>query len=177
MAATDSSRSRLERQQRPRRLVAGPTGFYGVMPMCRSLVALILIATVAATPRAATVYRCSGDADEVYFTDRQCPGGEPQSVDPATVITVPGLDAQDRARVKQLDRDQAARVRALTAQRAAEFKAQARYEATRVRSCDAARAGLERVRQIRRRGYAASSAADLHARERKYALQADRNCD
>jgi hypothetical protein len=40
----------------------------------------------------------------------------------------------------------------------------------------AARDGLDEVRAIKRRGYRASSAASLDARERRYEAQRDRHC-
>jgi hypothetical protein len=144
--------------------------------MYRMVVAVVLLAGGAAAAQAVTVYRCPGDADEAYFTDRPCPGGRQQALDGGAVATVPGLAAEERARVGRLDREQAARTRALDAQHFAESRARARFEVVRLRNCAAAQAGLERVQQIKRRGYAAASAADLQARKRKYALQVERNC-
>jgi len=125
--------------------------------------------------QAQTIYRCVGAAGEAYFTDRAC--GRPVAApDPADVMALPSLDAQQWRAVKQLDRRLAARARAAAAQRSREARASGRAAAVRARACSAAHAGLERVRQIKRRGYAAARAGDLRARQRKYQLQIQQRC-
>jgi hypothetical protein len=137
---------------------------------------LVLMLLMDGAGEVATIYRCTGVAGEVYFTDRGCPAGVPQRLDPAQILVIPALDAADWARVRQLDDDNVRRRRARALQADREARSTAAAEAARARQCAAARAGLERIRQIKRHGYAAASAADLAARQRKYALQFDKHC-
>lgn len=132
--------------------------------------------SIGAATRADAIYRCAGPDGEAYFTDRTCPEGELQTFDPANVLTIPAPDAHDMARVQRLDKEQAARERSMEKERAAQQRAATRDAAARARSCAAAHEGLERVHQIKRRGYAVASSADLQARERRYNLLAERNC-
>jgi hypothetical protein len=125
---------------------------------------------------ASAIYRCPGTDDAPLFTDRPCPVGEAVQLDPLGVLEWPALDAADWARVRQLDAERVRDARARAAQRAQHARAAAAAASSRERQCRAARDGLERVRAIKRRGYAATSTADLAARQRKYSAQFDRHC-
>ena len=144
--------------------------------MHRTVALLMLMSFSSAVARADTIYRCTGPDGEAYFTDRACTGGAVQTLDPAAVLTLPAPDATDMARAQRLDNERAARERSVAKARLSQQRAESRDAAARARSCAAAREGLERVQQIKRRGYTVASSADLHARERKYNLLAERNC-
>lgn len=137
---------------------------------------MLLLGLTAFATHADTIYRCAGPDGEAYFTDRVCPGGTVQTLDPADVLALPALDANDIANVQRLDEEQATRERAEEKQRLVQQRTNSREAAARAHSCAAAREGLERVHEIKRRGYTVASSADLSARERKYNLLAERNC-
>jgi hypothetical protein len=143
--------------------------------MRRLLIAAVLT-SFANGLHADTVYRCAGPDGEAYFTDLACAGGTVQTLDPADVLTIPAPDAHEIANVQRIDRAQAARERAADKERLAQQRANLREAAARARSCAAAREGLDRVHEIKRRGYTIASSGDLNARERKYNLLAERNC-
>ncbi len=140
---------------------------------------ICLLSAAASMPGAhgALIFRCSDAAGVVLFTDLPCRNGQLQEIDPTDVATMPGLAPDEVARVARIDAQLLRDGRAQVAQQARDQRAQLHSDATRARQCNAARNGLERIRQIKRRGYTAASAGDLDARQRKYALQADRSCN
>jgi hypothetical protein len=122
------------------------------------------------------LYRCAGVDGTPVFTDRPWPAGDCVALQPAAALSIPGLDPADWARVERIDKANARRSRAEARERAQAARAARAAAADRVRRCEAARAGLERIRTIKRRGYAAAASADLDARQRRYARQFDRHC-
>ena len=144
--------------------------------MHRLVIAMVLTGFASAAAHADPVYRCAGPDGEVYFTDLACAGGAVQTLDPADVLTLPAPDAHDMANVQRLDKAQAARERSADKERLTQLRAESRETAARARSCAAAHEGIDRVHEIKRRGYTVASSNDLNAREREYNLVAERNC-
>ena len=142
----------------------------------RRLLIAVVLASFAGAVQADTVYRCAGPNGEAYFTDLACAGGAVQTLDPADVLTLPAPDAHEMADVQRLDKAQAARDRSADKDRLTQQRAESREAAARARSCAAAHEGIDRVHEIKRRGYSVASSNDLNARERKYNLLAERNC-
>ena len=141
---------------------------------------LIILLTIA-SPRLAdarheTVFRCVGDAGEVYFTDRSCPDGQVLSFDLATVVTLSMLDDEARSRARQLDHDLDLRIRARTPGRSATPPERTRDQAAQIRRCAAAEDAVERVRAKKRHGYRVAEAAALDVREAGYQKQREREC-
>jgi hypothetical protein len=128
----------------------------------------IVFAIGSATASPATIYRCPSDDGETMFSDRPCVGGEPQSVQPMITLDM-ALSADEEATLERLSN-------AETTAPAAVRQPRANAKSQDQRRCDAARDGLERVRAAKRRGYRASSAAALDAREREYESRRDRDC-
>jgi len=141
---------------------------------------LIMLLTIASPrlvdARYETVFRCVGDAGEVYFTDRACPDGQVLSFDPATVVTLSMLDDHARSRSRQLDHDLDVRIRARTHGRSATPAERSRDQAAQIRRCAAAEDAVERVRAKKRHGYRVAEAAALDAREAGYQKQREREC-
>ncbi len=129
---------------------------------------LMVFAVGAATPP--TIYRCPGSDGEALFSDRPCPGGHPQTTQPVITLDMSHLSPDEQVtleRLKQLGvppREATARAKPSAGTSARDDR------------CEAAREGLDQVRASKRRGYRASSAAALDARERRYEAQRDRNC-
>lgn len=122
------------------------------------------------------LYRCPGVAGTPVFTDRPWPAGECVALETPAVVSMPGLDQADWARVERIDKANARRSQLEAQQHARAARAARAAAAERARRCKAARAGLERIHAIKRRGYAAAAAADLDARQRRYTRQFDRHC-
>jgi hypothetical protein len=139
--------------------------------------AVVFVLAVNHASQAASIYRCSDPAGVVLFTDLPCRNGQLQQLDPTRIATVPSLTPDEVARVAQIDAQVAQRRRAQLIGQTRQDQAASHAAIVRARNCASARDGLQRIRQIKRRGYAAASAADLDARQRKYALQGARNCD
>ena len=129
----------------------------------------IVLAIAAATP--ATIYRCSGQDGETLFSDQPCIGGVPQTTQPLNTIDMSHLSADEQAALDSLNRPQQHRSGATP-----QVRTNAKSLAQDERRCEAAHEGLDRVRATKRRGYRASSAATLDARERNYEAQRDRSC-
>jgi hypothetical protein len=130
---------------------------------------LIVLAIAAATPP--TIYRCPGDAGETLFSDLPCVGGTAQTTQPLNTVDLSRLSRDEQATLDALNRSDEHRMGA-----APVFRTNAKSATSDAQRCEAARAGLDRVRAIKRRGYRASKAATLDARERSYEAQRDRNC-
>jgi len=130
---------------------------------------MFIVVAIAAAP-SSTIYRCPGDHGETSFSDRPCAGGRAQTTQPVITVDMSHLTAADEARLDSLRR---AGKRTSTTPA---LRTNARSVTQDERRCQAARDGLERVRAIKRRGYRASRAATLDARERNYEAQRDRSC-
>ena len=100
------------------------------------------------------------------FSDRPCEGGEPQSLQPFITLDMAHFSADEEATLERLSHTEP------TIPAAQQSRANAKSQDQR--RCEAARDGLERVRATKRRGYRASSAAALDAREREYESRRDR---
>lgn len=131
---------------------------------------IVLTIAAAAMPSAITVFRCPGSDGETLFSDRPCHGGHVQAMQPTTVIDMPHLSADEQTTLDRLDRGP------VTRSNATELRAKAGSASPDARRCEAARDGLDQVHAIKRRGYRASSAASLDARQRRYETQRDHNC-
>jgi len=141
--------------------------------MARGLMCVVLAMGFAnALPAAANpLYRCSGGSGEVLFTDLPCPGGTQQALRSTTTIELAKPSADERAVLDGLNHE--ARLERRVQTHPTPTAAQpTRHE----RRCAAAQTGLDRVRATKRRGYRASSAAALDARERADQMQYDRDC-
>jgi hypothetical protein len=132
------------------------------------LVLVLAIGGAAAMP--GTIYRCEGRDGETLFSDRPCPGGRVEPNPAVVTFDMSRLSAEEQAALDRLS--DVARQPAAQPPRSANSARVMQAE----RRCEAARDGLDRVRAIKRRGYRASSAATLDARERNYEAQRDRNC-
>lgn len=130
---------------------------------------LIVLAIAAATPT--TIYRCPGDAGETLFSDLPCVGGTAQTTQPLNTVDMSHLSRDEQATLDALSRTDKHRTGA-----APVLRTNAKSSTKDEQRCEAARDGLDRVRAIKRRGYRASSAATLDARERSYEAQRDRSC-
>jgi hypothetical protein len=128
----------------------------------------IVLAIAAATP--ATVYRCPGQAGETLFSDEPCVGGVPQTTQPLNTVDLSHLSPDEQATLDSLNQP------AKHGTGAPVLRTNSKSLAQDERRCEAARDGLDRVRATKRRGYRASSAATLDARERGYEAQRDRSC-
>jgi hypothetical protein len=125
---------------------------------------------------ASGLYRCPSTDGTPVFTDRPWPAGECVPLEPTAALSMPALDRADWARVERIDKANVRRSQAEAQERARAARAARAAAAKRSRRCEAARAGLERIRTIKRRGYAAAVSADLDARQRRYMQQFDRHC-
>jgi hypothetical protein len=129
----------------------------------------IVLAIAASTQP--TIYRCPGEAGEVLFSDRPCAGGHAQTTQPVNTVDMSHLSPDEQAMLDSLHESDKHRTST-----APVLRTNATSVTQDERRCDAARDGLERVRAMKRRGYRASSAATLDARERNYEVQRDRSC-
>jgi len=127
-------------------------------------------------PPSPAIYRCTGAAGEAMFSDLPCPGGSVEALRPLTTLHMAGLSADERATLDRLDRERLAQSRIDQRRSIRPSAAQSRALDQSARRCAAAQAGLDRVRAMKRRGYRASGAAALDARERDYAARRDRDC-
>jgi hypothetical protein len=123
------------------------------------------LSAAAATPP--TIYRCPGSDGETMFSDLPCPGGQTQTMQPVISLDMSHFSADEQATLDRLQRADASPRAAMPPRPNAK---------TQDDRCEAARDGLDRVRASKRRGYRASSAAALDARERRYEAQRDRAC-
>jgi hypothetical protein len=131
---------------------------------------LFMVLTIAAVA-SPTIYRCPGDDGETLFSDQPCIGGIPQTTQPPNTVDLSHLSADEQATLDSLNQPAKHRPDA-----APVLRTNAKSLAQDERRCEAARDGLDRIRATKRRGYRASSAATLDARERTYEAQRDRNC-
>lgn len=139
--------------------------------MRRRALIVLMIGAAAVTPAAGTIYRCPGSDGETMFSDRPCPGGRTQTTQPVITIGMSPLSASEQTTLERIGGDAENRSGATPALRKnAKFRSQGEPR------CQAALDGIEQVRAIKRRGYRASSAATLDARERRYEAQRDREC-
>ncbi len=130
---------------------------------------VLAIGAVAATPSAGTIYRCAGSDGETLFSDLPCDGGHVLQIQPVTTIAMPHLSADEQATLDRLGGESRSNAAPI-------FRTNAKTQSHDERRCEAARDGLAQVRALKRRGYRASSAASLDARERRYEAQRDRSC-
>jgi len=137
------------------------------------MVGLLFIAlALGAAATSATIYKCPGSDGETLFSDHPCAGGHAQKTQPVITVDMSHFSADERETLERLRHADASPPEEMPrANASANANANARHE-----GCEAARDALDRVRATRRRGYRASSAAALDARERRYEEQRDRNC-
>lgn len=135
---------------------------------------IIVVAALAASPASASaIYRCAGSAGEVMFADLPCPDGREQSTQPTVTLDMT-LRPDERSTLQRLQRERAARAPIERSRIDSTAVSRALIQAER--RCTAAQAALDRVRATKRRGYRASSAAALDARERDYQARRERDC-
>jgi hypothetical protein len=134
-----------------------------------SALALFVLAIGAIGASPAAIYRCPGADGVVLFSDRPCADGRLQAVQPVITLDMSHFSADETAtleRLKGTGKGTASKVRSN----------RANVKSADDRRCVAAQERLDRVHATKRRGYRASSAAALNAREREYEKQRDREC-
>lgn len=118
---------------------------------------------------AAPVYRCPGVGGTPLFTDRPCTGGVEQAIEPLSVVAPAALTEAERAALDAIGTVRRSETRAP--------RARPRPGAReRESACDAARATLASVREVRRRGYLLKDGAALDARERAARAREEASC-
>jgi hypothetical protein len=134
-----------------------------------SALALLVFAIGAIGASPVAIYRCPGSDGVVLFSDRPCADGHLQAVQPVITLDMAHFSADETAtleRLKDTGKGAASKVRSN----------RANVKSGDDRRCVAAQERLDRVYATKRRGYRASSAAALNAREREYEKQRDREC-
>ncbi len=134
-----------------------------------SALALLVLAVGAIGASPAAIYRCPGADGVVLFSDRPCADGHLQAVQPVITLDMSHFSADETATLERLKE-----TRKGTASKVPSNRAKAKSGDDR--RCVAAQERLDRVYATKRRGYRASSAAALDAREREYEKQRDREC-
>lgn len=132
---------------------------------------VVAIGAIGASP--AAIYRCPGGDGVVLFSDRPCVDGHLQAVQPVITLDMAHFSADETATLERLKE---------TGQKTGKGSAsKVRSDRANVKSgddrrCEAAQERVDRVHATKRRGYRASSAAALNARQREYEKQRDREC-
>lgn len=134
-----------------------------------SALALLVIAISAIGASPAAIYRCPGEGGVVLFSDRPCADGHLQALQPVITLDMAHFSADETATLERLKQPAKAAGPKVRTNRTNVKSAEDRH-------CVAAQERLDRVRATKRRGYRASSAAALSAREREYEKQRDREC-
>ncbi len=134
---------------------------------------VLLVAALASGPLSATeraIYRCTDASGAPTFTDLPCESGQRVAITPPTIVDAPDLTPAERMQLEQIDR--------AMPRRAAAAAPALRYGPDRAAErCADARLRLDEVRAKKRRGYKASQAATLDARERNARARVERACD
>jgi hypothetical protein len=136
----------------------------------------LLVFGVLSTVTQAQVYVCNGPHGETVYTDHGCRVGHTVDLSDIEIVDIPPLSAEERARLANLDlrSDKIAARRARSRARSAAENGAA--NASRVAACDAARSGLRRLRDTRRKGYALAQGKQLDAQEAAYKAARREHC-
>jgi hypothetical protein len=134
-----------------------------------SALAILLLAIGATGTSPAAIYRCPAHDGVVLFSDRPCADGHLQAVQPVITLDMAQFSADETATLQRLQESSKGTSSAVRSNRT-------NVKSHDDRRCAAAQERLDRVHATKRRGYRASSAATLNAREREYEKQRDREC-
>ena len=132
----------------------------------------------ATAPPATIVYRCETPNGDIHFADTPCRNQPSQKlrIEHYTVFSTP-MDPRSVARLadisSRLERDRKARLSKKQAERDRRTRAAQQTSA----NCDAARAGLVRLRLRKKSGYPLRDAQALETQEQSLQRQVQTNCD
>ncbi len=134
-----------------------------------SALATLLLAIGATGASPAAIYRCPGTMASCCSVIGPCADGHLQAVQPVITLDMAQFSADETATLQRLKESRKGTSSAVRSNRA-------NVKSGDDRRCEAAQERLDRVHATKRRGYRASSAAALNARERDYEKQRDREC-